>query len=65
MDLIDTVIITLLNAVVCICLPRFIMFIGSNVKRRSLELNSDRIASSTPDFSQTEAYPELTPAALK
>ena len=65
MHLIDTVLITLLNAAVCICLPRAIVFIGSIVKRRSLKLSSDRTASSTPDFSQTEAYSELTTAALK
>lgn len=65
MTLIDSVLITLLNAVVCICLPRMIMFIGSNVKRRSWNVSGDRTTPSIPDFSQPEAYSELTAATLK
>lgn len=59
----------LFNAAVCLCLPRVLTLLWSNLIRPSLDVTSerrdnfslgDRTAPSRPEFSQSEVSPELT-----
>lgn len=56
---IECLVMTLLSACVCICLPRFLTLIGSNTTS-SPELSPVSLKPSRSDSSQPTDYPELT-----
>lgn len=58
MGIIDCLVMTLFSAVVCICLPRTLTLIGSNLSIS--KLNSVSLKSSISDSPQSTDYPELT-----
>lgn len=71
MGLLEFLLITLFNTIVCLCLPRIITLLTSKNTHKSVkstrESLEDNFALETtrshPELPQAESYPELTPVA--
>jgi hypothetical protein len=56
----DLLLMVLLSTFICICLPRVLTLLSSNMTRWSLEFGSERSTPSHSEFSQPETSSELT-----
>lgn len=60
MSFIEVLLLTLVNAAVCISLPKLLMLISSKNTQKASELDNISIEALAPEFSSIEATAELT-----
>ena len=59
MGLLEFLLITLINTVICLCLPKVVALISSKLASQSKSLSHHRTLSSQPEPSSSQVYPEL------
>lgn len=59
MGLLQFLLITLINTVICLCLPKVVTLISSRLAAGSKNLSRNRTVSSPAESSSPQVYPEL------
>lgn len=59
----DLLLLTGLNAGICLCLPKLLAFLGSINNRQSQKLTGEHTLQEHPELSQPNTYPEFAGVA--